>query len=48
MKLFAESQAFKDLNVGLALDEGVSDPSAISPIFYAERTTWRKKTLNTY
>lgn len=42
MKAFAPSDDFKALNVGFSLDEGISSPNATFPVYYAERTIWRK------
>ncbi|GBP70353.1 Aminoacylase-1 [Eumeta japonica] len=40
MRVFSESQEFKDLNVGLALDESVPSPTDRIIAFNAERTPW--------
>lgn len=42
MKEFVKSDAFKALNVGFSLDEGIASPSEEFPVFYAERSVWRK------
>ncbi|XP_033327279.2 aminoacylase-1 [Megalopta genalis] len=40
MKKFVETQDFKDLNVGFALDEGVACPEEMFYMFYGERSIW--------
>lgn len=42
MKAFALSDAFRSLNVGFTLDEGIASPTDVYNVFYAERTCWRK------
>lgn len=42
MKAFVDTNDFKNLNVGFALDEGIASPNNEYPIFYAERVIWRK------
>lgn len=42
MKAFASSEAFRNLNVGFLLDEGIASPSEVFSAFYGERTCWRK------
>ncbi|KAF3435806.1 hypothetical protein FNV43_RR22898 [Rhamnella rubrinervis] len=37
---FAESDIFKDLNVGIVLDEGLASPNEHYRTFYAERSPW--------
>ncbi|GMN50130.1 hypothetical protein TIFTF001_019302 [Ficus carica] len=37
---FAESDAFRDMNVGILLDEGLTSPDANYKVFYAERCPW--------
>lgn len=41
MRLFVQTDAFKQLNVAFALDEGIATPDEIFPVFYAERSVWR-------
>ncbi|KAI9293384.1 aminoacylase-1A-like protein [Neoconidiobolus thromboides FSU 785] len=43
MKIFCKSQEFKDLNVGFALDEGISNVNDAYKVFYGERTPWKVK-----
>lgn len=38
---FVKSEAFRKLNVGFSLDEGIAGPDDIYPVFYAERSVWR-------
>ena len=40
MGAFVESDRFKQLNVGLELDEGWATPEDVFPVFYAERCPW--------
>ena len=40
MEAFVETQAFKDLNVGFALDEGLANPTHKFTVFYGERSPW--------
>lgn len=42
MKAFVESEEFKKLNVGFALDEGMANEDSTFPLFYGERTRWGK------
>lgn len=42
MRIFVKSDAFKVLNVGFSLDEGIASPTEEYPVFYAERSTWSK------
>lgn len=42
MGVFINSQDFKDLNAGCALDEGMASSSDEFIVFYGERTIWRK------
>jgi aminoacylase len=37
---FVKSQIFKDLNIGLVLDEGLASPGGEYRIFYGERSPW--------
>ncbi|CAH1185343.1 unnamed protein product [Phyllotreta striolata] len=41
MKAFVNTNDFKNLNVGFALDEGMASPNNDSPVFYAERVIWQ-------
>jgi len=40
MKAFVSSGAFKNLNIGFALDEGIASPTDDFHVFYGERTCW--------
>lgn len=40
MSLFVDCDAFKKLNVGFALDEGLASASDAFMVYYAERRTW--------
>ncbi len=40
MQKFLESPEWKDLNVGLAMDEGLANPENAFSVFYGERTPW--------
>lgn len=42
MAKFVESEDFKNLNASFALDEGIAGPDDAFPIFYGERSVWRK------
>lgn len=42
MIAFVPSDAFKALNVGFTLDEGIASPTDVFSVFYGERTAWRK------
>lgn len=42
MKAFVHTDAFRALNVGFALDEGVASPTESFEVFYAERSVWSK------
>jgi len=42
MAKFVNTSDFLELNVGFALDEGMADPSNQFPMFYGERSAWRK------
>jgi hypothetical protein len=42
MAKFVNTSDFLELNVGFALDEGIADPSDQFPLFYGERSIWRK------
>ncbi|CAG8750996.1 14279_t:CDS:2, partial [Acaulospora morrowiae] len=37
---FVESEDFKKLNIGFALDEGIANPSNALKVFYGERAPW--------
>lgn len=41
MMEFVKTEAFRKLNVGFSLDEGIAGPDEIYPVFYAERSVWR-------
>lgn len=41
MREFVKTEAFRKLNVGFALDEGIASPDETFPVFYAERSVWR-------
>lgn len=41
MRAFVQSDAFRNLNVGFSLDEGIATPDETFPVFYAERSVWR-------
>lgn len=41
MRLFVKTDAFRNLNIGFSLDEGIASPDEIIPVFYAERSVWR-------
>jgi len=45
MAKFVNTSDFLELNVGFALDEGMADPSDQFPLFYGERSIWRKYLL---
>src|SRR5215216_1976159 len=40
MKLFVKSDDFKKLNIGFALDEGISCSHNALKVFYGERAPW--------
>jgi len=42
MAKFVNTSDFLELNVGFALDEGMASPSEQFPLFYGERSIWRK------
>jgi hypothetical protein len=42
MAKFVNTSDFLELNVGFALDEGMADPFDQFPLFYGERSIWRK------
>jgi aminoacylase len=39
-KMFVDSQQYKDLNIGCALDEGLANPGDAYTVFYGERCLW--------
>lgn len=41
MREFVKTDAFRKLNVGFALDEGIASADETFPVFYAERSVWR-------
>lgn len=41
MMEFVKTEAFRNLNVGFSLDEGIAGPDEVYPVFYAERSVWR-------
>lgn len=47
MGKFVNTSDFLELNIGFALDEGMADPSEQFPLFYGERSIWRKYELFT-
>ena len=40
MGAFVASEAFKELNVGFCLDEGLANPTDAFTVFYGERSAW--------
>eukprot|EP01133_Synstelium_polycarpum_P010876 gene10876-12672_t len=40
MELFVKTQKWRDMNVGLALDEGLASPTEDFTVFYGERAPW--------
>lgn len=42
MKKFVNTNEFKALNVGFALDEGMANPDEKFILFNGERSIWRK------
>lgn len=40
MELFVETEEFRKLNIGVALDEGLANPEDFFTVFYGERTAW--------
>jgi len=40
MGVFVDTDAFKNLNAGLVLDEGLANPGEPFTVFYGERTPW--------
>jgi hypothetical protein len=47
MKEFVVTDDFKNLNVALALDEGLANPTDKFTVFYGERAVWWLKVLPT-
>lgn len=47
MRIFVKSPEFKNLNVGLALDESMPNPEDFIIAFHGERTTWQIKVIST-
>ncbi|KAI5754979.1 hypothetical protein M8J77_013102 [Diaphorina citri] len=43
MSLFVTTDAFKKMNVGCALDEGIASPTEVFALFNGERTIWQMK-----
>lgn len=41
MQSFIKSQAFKNMNVGVVMDEGVAFPDKMSPVFYQDKVAWQ-------
>lgn len=42
MMKFVHTDAFRAMNVGFSLDEGVASPNETLDVFYAERSVWSK------
>lgn len=42
MRYFMKSSEFAQLNIGIALDEGLATPDNSYTAFYGERSTWCK------
>ena len=40
MGAFVSTDAFKKLNVGFCLDEGLANPTDAFTVFYGERSAW--------
>ncbi len=45
-KFVANEFVFKSLNIGLALDEGLANPTEKFTVFYGERAVWWCKVVN--
>ncbi len=45
MALFVNTDTFRNLNVGLALDEGLANPTDNFTVFYGERAVWWLKVI---
>lgn len=46
MMKFVKTDAFRALNAGFSLDEGMATPDEVFPVFYAERSVWREFDCN--
>lgn len=44
MRKFSKTKEFRELNVGMALDEGMASANDDFVLFYGERCIWRKST----
>jgi len=44
MSHFVKTKEFRSLNIGFTLDEGLASVDDVIPLFYGERTIWRKYT----
>ena len=42
MRAYLQSEHFKTLNLGFALDEGLANPTDAFTVFYGERAPWCK------
>lgn len=42
MRVFIDTDDFRNLNVGCGLDEGLASPEEEIPVYYGERTVWRE------
>lgn len=42
MRKFVETEDYKALNVGFALDEGIASAGDDYLVYYAERSVWRE------
>lgn len=40
MKSFVHHDIFKSLNIGFAIDEGMTNPNDVYRLFYGERSNW--------
>jgi aminoacylase len=40
MESFVESEYFKNMNIGINLDEGLSTPNDTYSVFWGERVAW--------
>lgn len=40
MKAFTSTDAFRKMNVGFALDEGLASPTDVVPVYFGERALW--------
>lgn len=45
MKEFVHKEGFRKLNCGFAIDEGIAGPGEEYPLFYGERSVWRRFNL---